>query len=339
MINSLGDGLTLLAIVIILGVPLLLLLISRKRTAKSSKFGNYKPQRTGILSAEAPAASEELVGTVTHYYPNLGVAVVQLNKGDLRTDDIIHIKGNTTDFTQTVGSMEFEHHHIEEAEVGQSIGLKVADHVREDDVIYLVKSGRKGRHTVKEDKSEKKAVKRQTHSTRSGKPKLREGEVAALFVRTLLQETLAAWPTLVGQWRELLQVELRKLDSKWAEFEFGMACIAIQAQAIVNLFPKEQAARLSAAVLAVLDAPDLASAGLEAYSVYSAAWTDALQANTRPHDAIAAVFFDRVGLRDAVDVAGVKFKDPLLLIVLSSSMVTLGGAWWKTVASKYELVV
>ena len=35
--------------------------------------------------------------------------------------------------------MEFEHQHIEQASAGQSFGMKVKDHVREHDIVYLVK--------------------------------------------------------------------------------------------------------------------------------------------------------------------------------------------------------
>ncbi len=97
------------------------------------------PQPTGIPPVEEPAANEEALGAITHYYSHLAVAVVQLNKGTLKTGDIIHIKGHTTDFTQPVESMEFEHQHIEQASAGQSFGIKVKDHVREHDIVYLVK--------------------------------------------------------------------------------------------------------------------------------------------------------------------------------------------------------
>jgi putative protease len=97
------------------------------------------PQPTGIPSVEEPAANEEALGAITHYYSHLAVAVVQMNKGTLKAGDTIHIKGHTTDFTQSVESMEFEHHHIEQASAGQSFGMKVKDHVREHDIVYLVK--------------------------------------------------------------------------------------------------------------------------------------------------------------------------------------------------------
>ena len=97
------------------------------------------PQPTGIPSVEEPAAHDDAIGTVTHYYSHLNVAVIQVNKGELRTGDKIRVKGHTTDFTQTVESMEYEHQHVEVAVPGQSVGLKVVDHAREHDIVYREK--------------------------------------------------------------------------------------------------------------------------------------------------------------------------------------------------------
>jgi translation elongation factor EF-1alpha len=77
------------------------------------------------------------VGKVAHYYTKLGVAVIELSD-TLKVGDKIKIKGATSDFEQTVDSMQIEHKNIEEAKRGQSIGMKVKEHVREHDVVYKV---------------------------------------------------------------------------------------------------------------------------------------------------------------------------------------------------------
>lgn len=97
------------------------------------------PPPGSIPPVEEPMRQEEAIGIVTHYYSHLGVGVVQVNKGSLRTGDTIHVKGHATDFTQTVESMEYEHLHTDQARAGQSVGLKVVDHVREHDIVFLVK--------------------------------------------------------------------------------------------------------------------------------------------------------------------------------------------------------
>lgn len=97
------------------------------------------PSPTGIPPVEEPASNEEALGSVTHYYSHLSVAIVQINKGILRTGDAIHIKGHSTDFMQQVESMEYEHQHVDEASPGQSVGIKIKDHAREHDIVYIVK--------------------------------------------------------------------------------------------------------------------------------------------------------------------------------------------------------
>lgn len=77
------------------------------------------------------------IGKVAHYYTKLGVAVVELSD-TLKVGDKIRIKGATSDFEQPVDSMQIEHEKIEEAKAGQSIGMKVKEHVREHDVVYKV---------------------------------------------------------------------------------------------------------------------------------------------------------------------------------------------------------
>jgi len=75
------------------------------------------------------------VGAVRHYFSKIGVAVVDLSK-QLSVGDQILVKGPLTDFEMTVDSMQVEHQGIQRAEAGQSIGLKVSQHVRERDVVY-----------------------------------------------------------------------------------------------------------------------------------------------------------------------------------------------------------
>ncbi|MCD6240194.1 translation elongation factor-like protein [Candidatus Bathyarchaeota archaeon] len=84
-------------------------------------------------------SEEELieVGRVTHFYPKISVAIVEL-KAPLNIGDKILIKGATTNFEQTVESMQIEHKNIEKAEAGQIIGLKVKERVRENDKVYRI---------------------------------------------------------------------------------------------------------------------------------------------------------------------------------------------------------
>ena len=66
------------------------------------------------------------------------MGVIEISKGSLKVGDKIRIKGATSDFKQKVASMQIEHEKVEEAKAGQSIGLKVKEHVREQDKVYKI---------------------------------------------------------------------------------------------------------------------------------------------------------------------------------------------------------
>jgi len=79
----------------------------------------------------------EEVGEVTHYFSKIGVAVVEL-RAPLSVGDRILVQGSTTDFEQTVDSMQIEHKNVQKAAKGQSIGLKMRERVRERDRVFRV---------------------------------------------------------------------------------------------------------------------------------------------------------------------------------------------------------
>lgn len=91
------------------------------------------------MATETPAPEEgKLVGKITHYFSNIGVAVIELSDVLKVGDTIRIVGGETTDFTQGVDSMEIEHQKVEEAKSGDSAGLKVKEKVREGYKVYKV---------------------------------------------------------------------------------------------------------------------------------------------------------------------------------------------------------
>jgi len=86
-----------------------------------------------------PAPLGERIGVVTHYYSHLSVATLRLESSTLRVGDVIHIRGHTTDFSQTVESLEVNRAPATEVGPSDDFGLKVVGHVREHDVVYKVR--------------------------------------------------------------------------------------------------------------------------------------------------------------------------------------------------------
>lgn len=77
------------------------------------------------------------IGKVTHYYDHLGVAVIKLVKSaSLKKGDQVQFKGNKTDFSQEVGSLQVNHADVDQVTDGDDFGLKVDKEVREDDQVF-----------------------------------------------------------------------------------------------------------------------------------------------------------------------------------------------------------
>lgn len=81
---------------------------------------------------------EKEIGKVEDYFAHVGVVAIRITNGVLKIGDTIYIKGVTTDFTQVVESMEIEHKKVEEAKIGDSVGIKVKERVRRHDRVYKV---------------------------------------------------------------------------------------------------------------------------------------------------------------------------------------------------------
>ena len=82
--------------------------------------------------------AEQQIGRVTHYFGKIQVAAIEITEGTLSVGDTIHFKGHTSDFTQTVDSMQIEGESVQQASAGQGVGIRVIEHAREHDDVYKV---------------------------------------------------------------------------------------------------------------------------------------------------------------------------------------------------------
>lgn len=66
------------------------------------------------------------IGTISHYFPKISVAVIKLGSGDLKLGDKIRLVAKDgSQFEQDIASMQIEHAAIEIAKKGDEFGLKV----------------------------------------------------------------------------------------------------------------------------------------------------------------------------------------------------------------------
>jgi hypothetical protein len=71
---------------------------------------------------------ETKIGEVTHYFNHISVAVLNLS-GELKVGDTIRFLGHSTDFTQTIDSMEIEHQKVPSAGPKQEVAMKTSQPV------------------------------------------------------------------------------------------------------------------------------------------------------------------------------------------------------------------
>ena len=84
--------------------------------------------------------ADQKIGSVSHYYDKIAVAVVKLKEGDLKKGDTVKLLDkDDQEFTQKVNSMQIEKANIEIAKSGDEFGLKVEKEVKPKTSVIKVK--------------------------------------------------------------------------------------------------------------------------------------------------------------------------------------------------------
>ncbi len=81
---------------------------------------------------------EKQIGTVTHWYDKLGVAVVKLTSA-LAKGDKIKVKKGDEEFEDTVSSIQIDHADVSKAVRGDDAAIKLAQRAKEGAGVFLVK--------------------------------------------------------------------------------------------------------------------------------------------------------------------------------------------------------
>ena len=81
---------------------------------------------------------EEQVAVIVKFFAKPSVAALEITNGSLKIGDVLRYKGHTTDFIEAVTSMEIDNQSMDEAKVGDLVGIKVKERVRENDKVYKV---------------------------------------------------------------------------------------------------------------------------------------------------------------------------------------------------------
>jgi len=103
--------------------------LRKKKVLKKPKPRIRKP------ALRRKPATRKRVGRISHFFTALSVAVIE-TEAPLRKGDRILIEGATTALKQTASSIQINRRSVQLARTGSSVGLKVRDRVRLNDVVY-----------------------------------------------------------------------------------------------------------------------------------------------------------------------------------------------------------
>jgi hypothetical protein len=105
-----------------------------KKKAVKKTTSKKRPAAKKTVSRKASAAKP--VGKVIHFYGGIKVAVIKFFK-PVKLGTQVQLKGATTDFSQKLDSMQYDHKPVKMAPKGKEVGVKVKSRVREGDQVYL----------------------------------------------------------------------------------------------------------------------------------------------------------------------------------------------------------
>ena len=178
-----------------------------------------------------------------------------------------------------------------------------------------------------------------------GKKKMSEREAAEVFVNTIVITANEQWPAIVGQLNETSKlssgVNLGFDYPETAANTFAIAVMAVELQALENLLPARQAARVREHSLEAMSAwggPQIVAAVRSAVDVYQREWDGAISAGEMPIHAVSNVLTQKLGCSVAREIGGETFNDPILIMAFSEKVITLVGGLWKSITESRKLV-
>ncbi|MCI0619991.1 hypothetical protein L0Y40_03105 [Candidatus Wolfebacteria bacterium] len=80
---------------------------------------------------------EKQIGTVTHWFDKIGVAVLKLT-APLKVGDTVKFRRGDDEFEETVSSMQIDHESVEKAKKGDDAAVKLSQEAKEGTQVLKV---------------------------------------------------------------------------------------------------------------------------------------------------------------------------------------------------------
>ncbi len=117
--------------------------VAKKKPAKKTskkKAVKISSDKIKVIRGQAINLSKEKpVGAIVHYYGKIKVGVIEIHKGQqVAVGEILYFSGNTTDFDDTLSSMQEYGKPINVAKGKKQVGVKVKKKVRQGDKVFSI---------------------------------------------------------------------------------------------------------------------------------------------------------------------------------------------------------
>ena len=177
------------------------------------------------------------------------------------------------------------------------------------------------------------------------KKKLPEHDAAGAFVLSVLKAARDGWPAAYETFREVGGNQFVVQNKQMAPFDLALVAIAMDLQAVNNLFPKDQSERIEKWVFKYLSGGDSGEYAVNEVRQYSKAWQEAIENMTNnPASAVAARLLvrwlgDGIKNFDMGDGEKTGYISPLLLGATAIYLTEVALTWsWKSLKDKYKLI-
>lgn len=182
--------------------------------------------------------------------------------------------------------------------------------------------------------------------------KLTEQEAALQFIGYIMNEASTAWPTIYEELKDTFQDQFVLEQEKMANLDLSLAAIALDLQAIKNLFPNIQAERIEKWVYECLNTGDWGEYAVEEVKKYGKEFqehTPNMYVGTNPLSAVSARLLHRwlgenihnfeidMGDFGNGEKTGIVSISPQLQMMVDSLLIGFIGTW-KRIKHNFKLI-
>lgn len=176
------------------------------------------------------------------------------------------------------------------------------------------------------------------------KKKITEQEAASSFALHIVKETQDEWPAIYKKLKDSFKEKFIIEDEKRAALDLALAVIALDLQAVKNLFPKDQAERIEKWVFKSIDVTDWGEYAVTEVKKYGEEFQKDIlninggdSLNGDPLSAISAHLLRRWLGKNIQNFNVTGFVNPLLLLIITTHLAFLSGNW-KRIKHNFKIV-